>query len=99
MMHLFPTVLIVSLIVMIAALFRSAFGFGESLIAVPLLSMVMPLNAAVPLSVLVSVFVAAFVVAQGPQESLPEKCGLPDSVCPDWGSAWIMAPGSKGCIS
>ncbi|WP_285059796.1 sulfite exporter TauE/SafE family protein [Pedobacter ginsengisoli] len=64
MMHLFPTVLIVSLIVMIAALFRSAFGFGESLIAVPLLSMVMPLNAAVPLSVLVSVFVAAFVVAQ-----------------------------------
>jgi uncharacterized membrane protein YfcA len=58
---LFPEIF---LIIFIATIFRSAFGFGESLIAVPLLALLMPMNTAVPLSVLVSVSIAGFVVIQ-----------------------------------
>lgn len=52
------------LVIFIATVFRSAFGFGESLVAVPLLALWIPLNVAVPLSVLVSITVAGVVVAQ-----------------------------------
>ena len=52
------------LVIFIATLFRSAFGFGESLVAVPLLALWLPLNIAVPLSVLVSVSIAGVVVVQ-----------------------------------
>lgn len=48
----------------IATLVRSTFGFGESLVAVPLLVLFMPLDIAVPLSVLISIFVALVVVVQ-----------------------------------
>lgn len=48
----------------IATLVRSTFGFGESLIAVPLFVLFIPLDVAVPLSVLLSVFVALVVVVQ-----------------------------------
>lgn len=51
-------------IIFIASLVRSTFGFGESLIAVPLLSLLIPIEIAVPLSVLISIFIAAVVVAQ-----------------------------------
>lgn len=47
-----------------ATLVRSTFGFGESLIAVPLFSIFMPIGLAVPLSVLISVLVALVVVVQ-----------------------------------
>jgi uncharacterized protein len=43
---------------------RSAFGFGEALIAVPLLALFMPLRVAAPLAVLLSIAIAAVVVAQ-----------------------------------
>lgn len=43
---------------------RSAFGFGEALIAVPLLAFLIPLTVAAPLAVLVSITVAAIVVVQ-----------------------------------
>lgn len=43
---------------------RSAFGFGEALIAVPLLALCIPLRVAAPLAVLVSITIAAVVVAQ-----------------------------------
>ena len=59
-----PVILLVALIIFVATVFRSAFGFGESLIAVPLLTLLMPLNVAVPLSVLASVTIAGFVVVQ-----------------------------------
>lgn len=59
-----PVIVTVILIVFFATIFRSAFGFGESLIAVPLLAIVMPLKTAVPLSVLISVTIAGFVVIQ-----------------------------------
>ncbi|WP_353125701.1 sulfite exporter TauE/SafE family protein [Parapedobacter pyrenivorans] len=48
----------------LATLVRSIFGFGESLIAVPLLAFYLPIEIAVPVSVLVSVAVAGVVVAQ-----------------------------------
>lgn len=51
-------------VIFIATVFRSAFGFGESLVAVPLLALWLPLNTAVPLSVLVSITVAGVVVVQ-----------------------------------
>lgn len=59
-----PVIFAVSLIIFLATVFRSAFGFGESLVAVPLLALFMPIDLAVPLSVLVSVTIAGFVVVQ-----------------------------------
>src|ERR1700743_3067179 len=62
---LFSSIIIPVLsIIFIATIFRSAFGFGESLVAVPLLAIWLPLNVAVPLSVLVSVTIAMVVVVQ-----------------------------------
>ncbi len=54
----------VLLVVFAATLIRSAFGFGEALIAVPLLALFIPLKVAAPLAVLVSITIAAVVVAQ-----------------------------------
>ena len=47
-----------------ATLVRSAFGFGEALIAVPLLALALPAEIAAPVAVMVSITVAAIVVAQ-----------------------------------
>jgi uncharacterized membrane protein YfcA len=47
-----------------ATLIRSAFGFGEALIAVPMLAFFVPLEVATPLAVLVSVTIAGIVVIQ-----------------------------------
>jgi uncharacterized membrane protein YfcA len=48
----------------LATLVRSTFGFGESLVAVPLFILFIPLDIAVPLSVLISILVALVVVIQ-----------------------------------
>lgn len=61
MENIFVYILIISFL---ATLFRSTFGFGESLIAVPLFSLFIPLEEAVPLSVLMSILVAFTVVVQ-----------------------------------
>jgi uncharacterized membrane protein YfcA len=58
------TTLHVIAVIFFATLIRSAFGFGEALIAVPLLSLRLPITVAAPLAVAVSVVIAAFVVAQ-----------------------------------
>jgi hypothetical protein len=47
-----------------ATLIRSAFGFGEALIAVPLLALLMPVEVAAPVAVLCSITVALIVVLQ-----------------------------------
>lgn len=47
-----------------ATLVRSALGFGEALIAVPILAFVLPVEVAAPVATLVSITVAAVVVAQ-----------------------------------
>lgn len=52
------------LISFLATLVRSTFGFGESLFAVPLFSLFIPIDVAVPLSVLISILVALAVVVQ-----------------------------------
>jgi uncharacterized membrane protein YfcA len=62
--HIDATTLRVLIIVFIATLIRSAFGFGEALIAVPLLVLFIPLEVAAPLVVLVSITVAGIVVMQ-----------------------------------
>lgn len=64
MNSILPFVITISFL---ATLIRSTFGFGESLVAVPLLALVMPIEVAVPLSVLVSVLVALVVVVQDRQ--------------------------------
>ena len=54
----------VLLIVCFAIFIRSAFGFGEGLIAVPLLAFSIPIGIAAPLVALLSITVAAIVVLQ-----------------------------------
>src|SRR5205809_7655379 len=51
-------------VVFVATLVRSAFGFGEALVAVPLLALMIPVEVAAPVAVLVSITVAAVVLAQ-----------------------------------
>lgn len=58
------TTVYVLLVIVVATLIRSIFGFGEALIAVPLLALRLPVNVAAPLAVLVSITVAAVIVAQ-----------------------------------
>jgi hypothetical protein len=54
-------------IVFLATIIRSTFGFGEALVAVPLLALVMPIQVAAPVAVLVSITVALIVVVQDRQ--------------------------------
>lgn len=51
-------------ILFLATIIRSAFGFGEALVAVPLLALVVPVEVAAPIAVLVSILVALIVVVQ-----------------------------------
>ncbi|HEY2880823.1 MAG TPA: TSUP family transporter, partial [Pirellulales bacterium] len=51
-------------VVFLATLVRSTFGFGEALVAVPLLALRIPMNVAAPVAVLVSVLVAGIIVVQ-----------------------------------
>src|SRR3569833_4322880 len=59
--HTTPAIL---LIVFIASLIRSTFGFGEALVAVPLLALIYPVSTAAPLAVLLSTTIAGIVVIQ-----------------------------------
>lgn len=54
----------VLIIVFLATLIRSAFGFGEALVAVPLLALWIPIEVATPLAALLSITIAAVVVLQ-----------------------------------
>src|SRR3954469_25167798 len=51
-------------ILFLATFVRSAFGFGEALVAVPLLALLMPVEVATPLAVLLSITVAGVIVVQ-----------------------------------
>jgi uncharacterized membrane protein YfcA len=59
-----PTTLHVLLVIFFATLIRSTFGFGEGLIAVPLLAFSLPVETAAPVVVLLSITIAAVVVLQ-----------------------------------
>jgi hypothetical protein len=54
----------VVVVIFIATLIRSTLGFGEALVAVPLLALRLPVHVAAPLAVLVSITVAAIVMLQ-----------------------------------
>jgi uncharacterized protein len=54
----------VAAVLFLATVIRSAFGFGEALVAVPLLALAVPVDVAAPVAVMVSVTVALVVVAQ-----------------------------------
>jgi uncharacterized protein len=54
----------VLLIIFVATLIRSTFGFGEGLIAVPLLALFIPITIAAPLAVLLSITIGGIVVLQ-----------------------------------
>jgi hypothetical protein len=58
------TTVYILLVILIATLIRSAFGFGEALVAVPLLAIRIPISVAAPLAVLVSITVAAIILVQ-----------------------------------
>jgi len=58
------TTLFVIGVVFLATLIRSTVGFGEALIAVPLLAFRLPVAVAAPLAVLLSVLIAGLIVAQ-----------------------------------
>ena len=59
-----PITLYVVGVIFLATLIRSTLGFGEALVAVPLLALRTPVSVAAPLAVLVSIVVAGVVVAQ-----------------------------------
>jgi uncharacterized membrane protein YfcA len=54
----------ITAVMFLATVIRSTFGFGEALIAVPLLALVIPVQVAAPVAVLVSITVALIVVVQ-----------------------------------
>ncbi len=58
------TTVYVLIVIFAATLIRSVFGFGEALVAVPLLALRLPVNVAAPLAVLVSITVAGVILAQ-----------------------------------
>lgn len=51
-------------IIFVASFIRSAFGFGEALIAVPLLAFILPVDVAAPVAVLLSITIAGIIVLQ-----------------------------------
>lgn len=59
-----PAIPWVLAVIFVATVIRSTFGFGEALVAVPLLALVIPVEVAAPLAVLVSITVAVAIIAQ-----------------------------------
>lgn len=55
------TILVLA-VLFLATFIRSSLGFGEALVAVPLLALVLPVQVVAPLAVLVSITVAVFVL-------------------------------------
>lgn len=56
--------LAVSAVIFLATIIRSTFGFGEALVSVPLLALLIPVQVAAPIAVLASITVALIVVLQ-----------------------------------
>ncbi len=59
-----PVLPLVVGVIFLATLVRSTFGFGEALVSVPLLALVIPVQIAVPLATLLSITVAGLILAQ-----------------------------------
>jgi uncharacterized membrane protein YfcA len=67
-------------VIFIATLIRSALGFGEALVAVPLLALRIPLQIAAPLAVMVSITIAALIIVQDWQKVHFQSAG------------WLLVP-------
>jgi hypothetical protein len=65
----------VLLVVFVATVIRSTFGFGEALIAVPLLALILPVQVAAPVAVLLSITIAAVVIVQDWQKIHTRSAG------------------------
>src|ERR1051326_2576859 len=81
-----PASVFVPGVLFLATLVRSALGFGEALVAVPLLALLLPITVAAPVAVMASITVALIVVAQDWQKVharsaarlvLPTMLGIP----------------------
>ena len=81
-----PSILPLMGVVFLATLVRSTFGFGEALVAVPLLALIIPIQIAVPFATLLSITVAGLILAQDWQKVhtrsawwliLPTLVGIP----------------------
>ncbi len=59
-----PVSILAAGVLFLATLVRSSFGFGEALIAVPLLALLMPVKVAAPVAVMASITVALIIVVQ-----------------------------------
>lgn len=59
-----PAMIAIPAVLFVATVIRSAFGFGEALIAVPLLALVVPVEVAAPVAVLASITIAFIAVVQ-----------------------------------
>jgi uncharacterized membrane protein YfcA len=55
-------ILEISTVMFLATAFRTALGFGEALVAVPLLSLLLPVKVSAPMAVLASILIALFSV-------------------------------------
>jgi len=71
-------------VVFVATLIRSTFGFGEALIAVPMLAFILPVKVATPFAVLLSITIAGVVVVQDWRKIHVRSAG------------WMLAPGFVG---
>jgi uncharacterized membrane protein YfcA len=58
------TTIQVMMVLFAATLVRAALGFGEALVAVPLLALIIPIQVAAPVAVLISITVAAAMLVQ-----------------------------------
>ena len=63
-MPLIPSSILVPSVLFLATLIRSSLGFGEALVAVPLLALLIPIDVAAPVAVMASITVALIVIAQ-----------------------------------
>jgi uncharacterized membrane protein YfcA len=73
-------------VVFFATLIRSTFGFGEALIAVPLLALTIAIEIATPLAVLLSITIAAVIVVQDGGRFTLRSAG------------WLLAPTFPGTL-
>jgi uncharacterized protein len=67
---------LVAAVLFLATTIRSAFGFGEALIAVPLLALVVPVEVAAPVAVLVSITVSMIAIVQDWRQIHVRSAGL-----------------------
>ncbi|HEV2400420.1 MAG TPA: sulfite exporter TauE/SafE family protein [Candidatus Sulfotelmatobacter sp.] len=90
----------VVVVIFVATLIRSTFGFGEALIALPLLALRLPVTIAAPLAVMVSTVIAGVVLVQDWRHvEVRSAMGLIFSALPGIPlGVWLLARGNEHVI-